>query len=81
MPFVWTALNHDGGRRIQLASRLLKALPTSRRKGLVADRKFTEWFRSPKRKRIKRAMCIRKNAVVDELRVDTCEGWTGALPG
>ncbi|MFC6665183.1 transposase [Deinococcus radiopugnans] len=82
VPLVWTALDHDGNsgtvRRIQLVSRLLKALPASRWKGLVADREFIggEWFRFLRRKGIKRAIRIRKNAVVDELRVDT---WFGDL--
>ena len=44
VPLVWTALDHDGNsgtvRRIQLVSRLLKALPAGRWKGLVADREF-----------------------------------------
>ncbi|MDK2014836.1 transposase, partial [Deinococcus sp. 43] len=59
-------------------SRLLKALPAARWKGLVADREFIggEWFRFLRRKGIKRAIRIRKNAVVDELRVDT---WFGDL--
>ncbi len=82
VPLVWTALDHDGNsgtvRRIQLVSRLLKALPAARWKGLVADREFIggEWFRFLRRKGIKRAIRIRKNAVVDELRVDT---WCGDL--
>ena len=82
VPLVWTALDHDGNsgtvRRIQLVSRLLKALPAARWKGLVADREFIggEWFRFLRRKGIKRAIRIRKNAVVDELRVDA---WFGDL--
>ena len=82
VPLVWTALDHDGNsgtvRRIQLVSRLLKALPAGRWKGLVADREFIggEWFRFLRRKGIKRAIRIRKNAVVDELRVDA---WFGDL--
>nr|WP_235910614.1 IS4 family transposase [Deinococcus kurensis] len=82
VPLVWTALDHDGNsgtvRRIQLVSRLLRALPAGRWKGLVADREFIggEWFRFLRRKGIKRAIRIRKNAVVDELRVDT---WFGDL--
>ena len=82
VPLVWTALDHDGNcgtvKRIQLVSRLLKALPAGRGKGLVADREFIggERFRFLRRKGIKRAIRIRKNAVVDELRVDA---WFGDL--
>ncbi|WP_233555043.1 transposase [Deinococcus sp. RM] len=82
VPLVWIALDHDGNsgtvRRIQLVSRLLKALPAARWKGLVADREFIggEWFRFLRSKGIKRAIRIRKNAVVDELRVDA---WFGDL--
>lgn len=82
VPLVWTALDHDGNsgtvKRIQLVSRLLKSFPAARWKGLVADREFIggEWFRFLRRKGIKRAIRIRKNAVVDELRVDT---WFGDL--
>ncbi|UQN08488.1 hypothetical protein [Deinococcus sp. QL22] len=56
----------------------MKALPAGRWKGLVADREFIggEWFRFLKRKRIKRAIRIRKNAIIDELRVDE---WFGDL--
>jgi hypothetical protein len=82
VPLIWTALDHDGNsgtvRRIGLGSRRLKALPAARWKGLVADREFIggEWFRFLRRKDIKRAIRIRKNAVVDELRVDA---WFGDL--
>ncbi len=52
VPLVWTALDHERNsstvKRIQLVSRLLKALPAGRWKGLVADREFIggewEWF-------------------------------------
>ncbi len=82
VPLVWTALDHDGHsgtvKCTQLVSRLLKALPASRWKGLVADREFIggEWFSFLRRKNIKRAIHIRKNAVIDELRVDE---WFGGL--
>ena len=82
VPLVWTALDHDGNsgtvKCIQLVSRLLQALPAGRWKGLVADREFIggEWFRFLRRKGIKRAIRIRRNAVVDELRIDT---WFGDL--
>ena len=82
VPLVWIALDHDGNsgtvKRIQLVARLLKALPATRWKGLVADREFIggEWFRFLRRKGIKRAIRIRKNAVIDELRVDA---WFGDL--
>ncbi|WP_229784182.1 hypothetical protein [Deinococcus sedimenti] len=46
--------------------------------GLVADREFIggAWFRFLRRKDIKRAIRIRKNAMADELRVDA---WFGDL--
>ncbi|MBB6018781.1 hypothetical protein HNQ04_004062 [Deinococcus radiopugnans ATCC 19172] len=82
VPLVWAALDHDGNsgtvKCIQLVSRLLQALPAARWKGLGADRAFIggEWFRFLRRKNIKRAIRIRKNAVIDELRVDE---WFGDL--
>jgi hypothetical protein len=50
LPLVWTALPHNGNSstdvRLELVKRLLKALPASRWKGLVADREFIggAWF-------------------------------------
>ncbi len=76
VPLVWTALDHNGNsgtvRRIGLVSRLPKALPAARWKGLVADREFIggEWFCFLRRKGIKGAIRIRKNAVVNAPRVD-----------
>jgi Transposase DDE domain len=72
----WTALPHDGNShtdvRLELVKRLLKALPASRWKGLVADREFIggAWFTFLREQGIKRAIRIRKNAVVDGLRID-----------
>ena len=58
--------------RLELVKRLLKALPASRWKGLVADREFIggAWFAFLHQQGIKRANRIRKNAVVDGLRID-----------
>jgi Transposase DDE domain len=51
---------------------VLKALPAFRWKGLVADREFIggAWFAFLREQGIKRAIRIRKNAVVDGLRID-----------
>jgi Transposase DDE domain len=56
-----------------LVSRLLKALPATRWKGLVADREFIgrDWFRFLRQRGIRRAIRIKKNALIDELRADT----------
>ena len=76
LPLVWVALDHTGNSdtnaRMWLISRLLKALPARRWKGLVADREFVgrEWFRFLRRKGIRRAIRIRKNTVLDKLRAD-----------
>ncbi|XLE15319.1 IS4 family transposase (plasmid) [Deinococcus altitudinis] len=76
LPLVWTALPHDGNsstdHRLDLVKRLLKALPARRWKGLVADREFIggAWFAFLREQGIKRAIRIRKNAVVDGLRID-----------
>jgi len=82
LPLVWTALPHDGNSsteiRQELVQRLLKALPARRWKGLVADREFIggAWFAFLRQQRIKRAIRIRKDAVVDGLRIDE---WFGDL--
>ncbi|WP_229776086.1 transposase, partial [Deinococcus ruber] len=82
LPLVWTALPHDGNSstdiRQELVQRLLKALPARRWKGLVADRAFIggAWFAFLRQQRIKRAIRIRKDAVVDGLRIDE---WFGDL--
>lgn len=76
LPLVWTALPHDGNSktevRLELVKRLLKALPARRWEGLVADREFIggAWFTFLREQGIKRAIRIRKNAVVDGLRID-----------
>ena len=76
LPLAWTALPHDGNSstdvRLDLVMRLLKALPARRWKGLVADREFIggAWFTFLREQGIKRAIRIRKNAVVDGLRID-----------
>jgi len=56
---------------LKLVQRLLKSLPASRWKGLVADREFTlgAWFAFLRQQRIERAIRIRKDAVVDGLRI------------
>lgn len=87
IPLVWIALDHTGNSdtkaRMWLVLRLLKALPASRWKGLVADREFVgrEWFQFLRRKGIRRAIRIRKNTVLDELRADEWFGdvQTGAF--
>jgi transposase len=74
LPLVWVALEHDGTScRMQLVSQLLKALLAARWKGLVADREFTlqDWFRFLRQRGIRRAIRIKKNALIDELRADT----------
>jgi len=55
-----------------LIQRPLKALPVTRWKGLVADREFIggAWFAFLCRQHIKRAIRIRKDAVVDSLRIN-----------
>ena len=52
--------------------KLLKALPARHWRGLVADREFigAEWFRFLRRQGIRRAVRIRKDTVLDELRAD-----------
>lgn len=82
VPLVWVAPHHTGNSdtkaRMWLVLRLLKALPASRWKGLVADREFVgrEWFQFLGRKGIRRAIRIRKNTVLDELRADE---WFGDI--
>ena len=82
LPLVWTALEHDGNSStdvcLDLVRRLLKALPARRWKGLVADREFIggKWFAFLKKQRIRRAVRIRRDAVVDGLRIDE---WFGEL--
>ena len=58
---------------MQLVFRLLKALPACRWKGLVADREFIgrDWFRFLRQHGIRRAIRIKKNALIDDLRADT----------
>lgn len=55
-----------------LVLKLLQALPARRWKGLVADREFigAEWFRFLRRKGIRRAVRIRKDTILDELRAN-----------
>ncbi len=84
-PARWVALDHTGNSdtraRMWVVLKLLKALPARRWKGLVADREFigAEWFRFLRRQGIRRAIRIRKDTVLDELRADD---WFGDLqPG
>ncbi|GGR39431.1 hypothetical protein GCM10008957_55360 [Deinococcus ruber] len=78
IPLVWIALDHTGNSdtraRMWLVLRLLQALPARRWKGLVADREFigAEWFRFLRPKGIRRAIRIRKDTILDDLRADTC---------
>jgi len=85
IPLVWIALDHTGNSdtqtRIRLVLQLLQALPACRWKGLVADREFigAEWFRFLRRHGIRRAIRIRKDTVLEDLRADE---WFGDLqPG
>lgn len=78
IPLIWIALDHTGNSdtraRMWLVLKLLSALPARRWKGLVADREFigAEWFRFLRRKGIRRAIRIRKDTVLDDLRADIC---------
>ncbi len=77
LPLVWIALPHggcsDSATRERLVARLLKHLPARRWKVLVADREFIGqgWFEFLRKRKIRRAIRIRMDSVVDELRVDT----------
>lgn len=53
-------------------SQLLRVFPACRWRGLVADREFVgaEWFGFLRKKGIKRAVRIKKNTKLDELRAD-----------
>jgi len=55
-----------------LVLKLLSALPARRWKGLVADRAFigAEWLRFLQRQGIRRAVRIRKDTILDDLRAD-----------
>ncbi|WP_161884417.1 transposase [Deinococcus alpinitundrae] len=83
IPLVWIALDHTGNSdtraRLWLVLKLLQALPATRWKGLVADREFigAEWFRFLRRQGIRRAVRIRKDTILDELRADE---WFDDLP-
>ncbi len=76
IPLVWVALDHTGNSntraRMWLVLNLLRALPARRWKGLVADREFIgiEWFRFLRRQGIRRAIRIRRDIILDELRAD-----------
>ncbi len=76
IPLVWIALDHTGNShtraRMWLVLKLLQALPACRWKGLVADREFigAEWFHFLRRQGIRRAIRIRKDTILDELRAD-----------
>lgn len=82
IPLVWVALDHTGNSdtraRIWVVLKLLEALPARRWKDLVADREFigAQWFGFLRRKGIRRAVRIRKDTVLDELRA---EEWFAAL--
>lgn len=76
IPLIWDALentgNSDTKARMWLVGQLLRAFPACRWRGLVADREFVgaEWFRFLRKKSIKRAVRIKKNTKLDELRAD-----------
>lgn len=76
LPLVWTALPHGGSsdtaRREQLVARLLRHLPATRWKVLVADREFVgqDWFRFLRRRRVKRCLRVKGSARVDGDRLD-----------
>ena len=76
IPFIWDALDSTGNSatraRIWLVGRLLRVFPAFRWRGLVADREFigAEWFRFLRKKGIKRAVRIKKNTRLDDLRGD-----------
>lgn len=76
IPLMWEALdstgNSDTKARIWLVGRLLRVFPAGRWRGLVADREFIggEWFRFLRKKGIKRAVRIKKNTRLDDLRGD-----------
>ena len=82
IPLVWTALDHGGNSdtaaRCKLINQLLKVLPGRRWLGIVADREFigAEWFRFLRRKRIRRAVRIRKDSHIDDMRASE---WFGDL--
>lgn len=77
LPLVWTVIGHGGSShtltREKLVARLLKRLPARRWKALVADREFVGylWFAFLRKRRIRRAIRIRADTIIDELRVDT----------
>lgn len=85
VPLVWTALPHGGSSdtaaRQRLVARLLKVLPAKRWRVLVADREFVgaSWFTFLRRRKIKRCLRIRGNAVIDGVRLD--DGWAYVEPG
>lgn len=74
IPLVWEALDHTGNSdtntRMWLIGQLLKVFPAARWRCLVADREFigAEWFRFLRKKKIKRAIRIKKNTMLDGLR-------------
>lgn len=76
LPLVWTVIGHGGSSdtltREKLVARLLKRLPAVRWKALVADREFVGylWFAFLRKRRIRRAIRIRADTIIDELRVD-----------
>ena len=76
IPLDWVALDHTGNSdtkaRLWVVFKLLQAFPARRWKGLVADREFigAEWFGFLRRHGIRRAVRIRKDTLLDELRAD-----------
>ncbi|MHA0034198.1 transposase [Deinococcus sp. PESE-13] len=82
LPLVWTVIGHGGSShtltREKLVARLLKRLPATRWKALVADREFVGylWFAFLRKRRIRRAIRIRADTIVDEMRVDE---WFGHI--
>ncbi|WP_161882483.1 transposase [Deinococcus alpinitundrae] len=76
LPLGWIALDPTGnshtGARMWLVLKLLQALPARRWRGLVADRAFIgrEWFHFLRRQGSRRAIRIRQDTILDELRAD-----------
>jgi len=71
LPLVWTALPHGGSSdqaaRQRLVARLLKIIPATRWRVLVADREFLggEWFAFLRRRKVKRCIRVRLDTRVD----------------
>lgn len=76
LPLVWQAIPHRGSSdtatRERLVAQLLRDLPATRWKVLVADREFIgqHWFQFLRRRRIKRCVRVKGSARVDGDRLD-----------